>query len=540
MLARPRIPTLPWLSQPGWYWTLLLWVIGVLGLILHARHYDFLCDDGFIALRYAQNLVEHHELVYNLGERVEGHTSVLWVLLLALGHQLGVVLPTAASWLGALGGSLLLAFSLMLLSCLGSRGRLPQLALLSVLAMCSPIAAWTMGGLETPWFAALLVASVVAVSHYLTEPTRNRALGAALLLALTVLARPEGAIVMAVACAWSLVRPRAHRVWLLVGCGLFVAGYELWRWRCYGALVPNSFTVKTSGDWVERAELGLSYLGFFAQEMGPLFVALVVLGLVVPTPGQTNTARITRHLVRTLCLVWVPYLTWIGGDFLDLYRFLVPLMPLGVAGLVAAVEHWLRTRPSWILPVRGLVLFVLLGYGWQQKELAERALQIREPSRAERGIEPLGWTREYALRWAATGRWLKAHSEPRDLLAVGAAGAMPFYSGLSNIDTFGLCDAYVARHGHLLGVRPGHQRFAPMRYLVGRQPTFLLVGDYASSRPRELRLDATFGYVWVEARVSRAKHQAPVDFFHYFLMRRDRALTLRGSPDFRMATPNVS
>ena len=71
-------------------------------LLLHAWRYHFFCDDGLIALRYARNLVEHRELVYNVGERVEGFTSPLWVLLVSLGRLIGGDLVTVSRLLGGL------------------------------------------------------------------------------------------------------------------------------------------------------------------------------------------------------------------------------------------------------------------------------------------------------------------------------------------------------------------------------------------------------------------------------------------------------
>ena len=44
---------------------------------------------------------------------------------------------------------------------------------------------------------------------------------------------------------------------------------------------------------------------------------------------------------------------------------------------------------------------IVLGYGVHQHALAERARQLTEPARVLQGIEPIGWTRLYALRWAA-------------------------------------------------------------------------------------------------------------------------------------------
>jgi hypothetical protein len=115
---------------------------------------------------------------------------------------------------------------------------------------------------------------------------------------------------------------------------------------------------------------------------------------------------------------------------------------------------------------------------------------------------------------------------------------MPFYSGLPNIDTFGLCDRTVARQGTVIGARPGHQRFATIEYLLRRAPTFLLINDYALDEPARFRRDPAWdqrGYVWVEAQVDRERYQAPATFYHYLLVRRDRAMELVGNSRVRVA-----
>jgi hypothetical protein len=90
----------------------------------------------------------------------------------------------------------------------------------------------------------------------------------------------------------------------------------------------------------------------------------------------------------------------------------------------------------------------------------------------------------------------------------------------------------------VIGIRLGHQRFAPIDYLLRRAPTFLLINDYATDQPTRLRQDPAWeqrGYVWVEAEVLPAVHQAPTSFYHYFLVRRERAVELQGQPHLRVA-----
>ena len=75
----------------------------VLVSVLLAQAVFYFCrtvDDCFITLRYADHLSSGHGLVYNPGERVEGFSSPLWVVLSSLGLWLGV---DATLWLKLLG-----------------------------------------------------------------------------------------------------------------------------------------------------------------------------------------------------------------------------------------------------------------------------------------------------------------------------------------------------------------------------------------------------------------------------------------------------
>ena len=53
------------------------------------RYAGYLIDDTYISLRYAKNLVDGLGLVFNPGERVEGYTNFLFVLLGAAALRLG-------------------------------------------------------------------------------------------------------------------------------------------------------------------------------------------------------------------------------------------------------------------------------------------------------------------------------------------------------------------------------------------------------------------------------------------------------------------
>src|SRR5690606_7353466 len=70
------------------------WLLGALALALAGVNLAFffprLVDDAFITLRYAENLVEGHGLVFNRGQWVEGFSSLTWVLVQAAGLWAGL------------------------------------------------------------------------------------------------------------------------------------------------------------------------------------------------------------------------------------------------------------------------------------------------------------------------------------------------------------------------------------------------------------------------------------------------------------------
>src|SRR5207302_9617699 len=66
-----------------------LLVAAAVALVAHSLVFNFVTDDAFISFVYSRNLAEHGQLVFNLGERVEGYTNFLWTVLLAGLMKLG-------------------------------------------------------------------------------------------------------------------------------------------------------------------------------------------------------------------------------------------------------------------------------------------------------------------------------------------------------------------------------------------------------------------------------------------------------------------
>ena len=491
----------------------------VVAFFVHARAWVFLCDDAFISFRYARNLAEHGALVFNVvepPERVEGYTNFAWVIVLAALARLGAE-PTAVAPVLTRMGAFAALVAITILVAAARRRREPTARRIdaldlvpALLLVASPeLMVWAHGGLETSTAAALSVAAMAAWM-------RGRIVWAAAWSAAAGLTRPDALVpVAAFGVAWLLVnaapmlwRERAQAVravpWrrVALATAVFVlplAAHLVWRRAYYGSWVPNTFAVKAHGALL-RDTHGTAYVQAWASAVHLVWLAPL---LVAVRP---------RHALLLLPAAAVVGYGWsVGGDFMAYGRFFVVatvLLAGAVGWVLADAVAWLsRIAPArsklWRLGALVLGLVAALGL----------AVQARERWTADRA-KPTGWLdgkwegvtamHRFARVGVAVGGWMREHLPPDTLISVGAAGAVPYGSGLPIVDAFGLVDPHLARMPELRPqtgkrARPGHQLFAPPAYIRSRDPDLLChVGHRGPNRPPERAAHPAFarGYRW--------------------------------------------
>jgi arabinofuranosyltransferase len=427
----------------------------------------FVQDDAYIAFRYARHLAEGLGPVFNAGERVEGYTSALWVLLLAGALRAGAdpVAASVALGLAAFLGSLLLTYRLA-----RSLGLSPAGAATAVLVLGTnySFSAYATGGLETSLQACLATAALalLAASEAAGRWSGRRLLALSLVGAAALLTRLDAAVLLAPAGALALADAargagrggeRARRLALLLAPGgAIVGGWFAWKLAYYGAVLPNTFHAKVDG--VPPLVAGGYYLALFLMTYG--LAPAVALAAGAPWPAR----RRTRLALWATLALWAAYVVWVGGDFME-FRLWVPVLPLLLVLVVGAV--WtLAHRPLW----RVLVPAALVACS------AFHAVTQDLPHLVE-PVRDLG--AHVGRHWGPAGRALRrAFPDGGVRIATTAAGALPYLSRLETVDMLGLNDAWVARHGRPHRGRPGHQRLAPLAYLQ-RRHVHLLIGNPA-------------------------------------------------------------
>jgi arabinofuranosyltransferase len=499
-------------------------MIAAVVLVWHAHLFDFVTDDAYISFRYARNLALHGQLVFNLGERVEGYTNFLWTVILAAGIKLGFGPVDLSRFLGVgLGIATLAVVVRMSLRLAGERRSPWHMVAPLLLASMGAYACWCSGGLETQLFTFFVTLGFDLV---LAEATLDRGCASAIAFACAALTRPEGVLFFGLAAIFRLltnlrrrhrVLPRQHELaWLALFLALFVP-YFAWRWRYYGWPFPNTFYVKSSasaGTW----KLGAFYLRRFAEDYGVHFLLLLA---IVGRPARHDERR--RDLRLLAALVWTAfaiYVLKVGGDFMGLYRFILPIVPLGAVVVAEAARRlFSRLQPRLGRVVPGLALLaVAVGYVLGSAHTTHEALTYVG---ADNGIDTPAYLKKYAEERIAPGQWLGRYAKPDDLMTVGGAGVIPYYSEIPAYDVFGLVDTTIAHDPRMtVSARPGHQKWGSDEYMLSRNPT-LMTHRYClgSSCPVENGWTPP-GYEWVRATTTAGNGSTS---FYSFLKRRDRA-----------------
>ena len=430
-------------SRPRLIVACLLCALTVALFVWNVHRYSFLGDDAFISFRYAQNLYEGHGLVWNPGERVEGYTNFLWVILMAFGMLLKMSPEVLSNVIGIGSGAVVLILLVKLSARYRSRYSLLIWLAPVVLAASRTFTAWCTGGLATMSFTMLVFWALIRFAAEREGPTHSP-VPSSLLFALAALTRPEGIIFAATAGLFFLVealqRKRAVRSFLvwLVPLALIVGAHLVWRRSYYGYWLPNSFYAKVSGFWGKQA---YHYLSMFHRDYKVFFFApLALLPLIV-------RRRFIYALFSASIAVYLAYVVYVGGDRFE-FRFLVPVFPLffwllaeGIALIAAAGKLKRDLKIAALATALGLsaMLWAATYLGSSRPEATKTRYDIAS-------IEEI---RAYAERRAREGRFLRALIGrgllPDDItICVTGAGALPYYSKLPTIDLYGMNDTRIA------------------------------------------------------------------------------------------------
>lgn len=418
---------------------LVLTLVALVVYVQHAWAYRkmFLgnaVDDAYISFRYLEHLATGQGLVYNPGERVEGFSNLLWILLLLPFRLAGANVVLTSQFLGIAFGVATIALSVIAVWRVFEVRSLVALAFVAFLPATSGyFAAWSIGGLEGCLYAFLTVA---AWFSYHDERVRQARIPlSAICLALLAMTRPEGLFIAMAGAIYHLAVSRLAgktlrdpKVWrFLLVLGLLLGVYEAFRVITYGPhLFPNSVRAKVGLSFAS-IERGIDYV--HERFASPYLILLAPLALLFRRNRSPAVATAAALFGASVALVIVA-----GGDW-SFGRLFAPGLPMGAIALVGAAAEMRKSDASWNeLPAQamlGLVVAGYLGFGWY----------VTSPQGEARFFGPFA---QYDAERIRIGFWLREHAPKNTKIAVYAAGEIPYVSGLYAHDMLGLNDAHIA------------------------------------------------------------------------------------------------
>ncbi len=268
---------------------------------------------------------------------------------------------------------------------------------------------------------------------------------------------------------------RLHIASAYVGPGLVLAAHFVWRLLYYGQLLPNTYYTKTGGG-AEMWSQGLHGLqGFVWQTAHAPWLLAALVGAVFGLRRERSRRPV---LVLSVAVVLhLLYVVSVGDDGLRIHRFYVPVLaPLAfLVGLLFASD----LRPRWLRGVGAVTVAFLAAF-------STFSMNPRLLTAMRRGMLP------YQEGNIKLGRHLAATRDPDTLIAVAAAGAIPYYSRLPTIDMYGLNDAYIA-HRPFPERRRGRLMKWDNAYVLSRRPDLIVINrgyfaagdDLATRVPRQ-------------------------------------------------------
>lgn len=400
-------------------WWLLLAVLGAAAVrILFFYQSRVTFEDSLISLRYAENLVAGHGMVYNPGERVFGASTPLYVLLLAFLSWLHLPALVAARWLAVLADTAtLFLWGRHLWRRMGAP--LASLAFALFFGLSPVMVEVGVSGMETSF--ALLLLSLALLGDLEDRPMLC---GAG--LGLLILVRPDGLIaaVVLLGLRWLRTKSTPWRIALIAG--FIVLPWVLFATAYYGSPIPHSIPAKVAAYNLHRKDAAVNLWGTLAM-LAPVdrpYARLAFALVFCPCwlMGLYTAVRSERlRPVAVLFLVWWAYMV-VPRTVLFTWYYPLLLMPAYLLGAVG-VDAWSR-RERWrgwwtgiALTWLGVSLTLYLSFALGQREKLQKE--------------------ELAVRMAA-GIWLRDHTPLDARIAMEPIGYMGYYSGRRILDEVGL------------------------------------------------------------------------------------------------------
>jgi arabinofuranosyltransferase len=459
---------------------IFLFIVCAVSFILITVKVGYFSDDAFISFRYAKNFVNGFGLVYNIGEKVEGYTNFLWVLISS-----GLISLNIEPLLGTRIISIISALFIFFLTYLISvrifhiDGFYNFIAII-LLELNIGFIAWTFSGMETTFFTLVVTSGVYLFLLYLEKLNIKYYTLSSLIFIIGILIRPDGILFFSfslIFIIWYLIRSKTLKknvFYALIIPGILfliiIIPYYIWRYKYYGFIFPNSYYAKTGGNYYQYIR-GMFYTLRFVKEA---LISGFLLTFIVYLFYKKISSIKYQYLIM-IVTIYLIFIVAVGGDGLGVQRFFVPIMPIIFIFIQNGI-YLLTKDYKFSKIIRYSVIFLIFFSSFSI------LLDNKYP------ISAINSDKSNFSKCILVGKWLKQNALPNESIAVYPAGIIPYISDLYTIDRYGLNDIYIA-HKEIEGMgtfTAGHEK-ADDEYVFRKKPTYVI--DYMPTYEKDYQPD---------------------------------------------------
>ena len=243
---------------------------------------------------------------------------------------------------------------------------------------------------------------------------------------------------------------------VLIGLMIPLSAIEIWRIVYYGFPLPNTYYAKVDGTFTNRIlSAGLILLSLPKTGILPYLIITLTPPLFWVKDLIIKRRKPVLLFINFFGSAFFLYWVWVGGDIF-LERFLLMCYPIAILTIFARLDGEFQASQSWLKRAGVNILIGLV--------LVFNAAPLLFDGRFTYTQKNYDMFRELGL--------FLGQNYPGKLIAVDAAGKIPFYSQLRAIDMLGLNDAKIA-HGGFQSLVVGHNKYDP-DYVFSREPDLII------------------------------------------------------------------
>ena len=464
--------------------------------------WNFTIDDAFISFNYGMHLANGFGLVWNIGQSpVEGYTNFLWVLIIAVLTLLNLNPVASTKIIGLLSvvGIIILFWFISNDIFKNKKNKLIAFSVSTIFLLVNPLTAiHTVSGLETMFFAFLLLGVVYVAWKIILSPNSKLIWLFAFLALLLSLLRPEG-ILVSLGLIFSILYVFYKKnktimltplipILILYFVPLMV--FMIFRFFYFQELLPLPFLIKTvHGNIFSTLSDLLSALEYIVPFIVIMLIPLFMKYFRIESIGITLKTNYKYFLFTILLSVILVDFVYIFTELLTNYgeRYFYPSFVMiyvasGIAMSIIFIEIENKLNGKKVLKnittiiVCSLIVILLIS---NATFLTNLKMEDASGISIYNANIPLG-------------KALTPYSNDNYTVACVDAGAVTYYSKWNQLDIFGLNDKFIAENG-----------LATPEYVDKMNPELVILIDYNNLDSYNTSYNAPFYNFVIEKNYTR-------------------------------------